>query len=95
MLCETGTGLLMGTASAQVATSWRGWGEGLGWNISGLSGASYNCADHTTNFSSYDFDDGGCVNVAANGTTTTLEHGSELMESACESTGILAFDFFL
>lgn len=93
MLCETGTGLLMGTASAQVTTSWRGWGEGLGWNISGLSGASYNSADHMPNLASaYDLD-GGCVNVAANG--TTLEHGSELMESACESTGVLSFDFFL
>ncbi|XP_065216958.1 uncharacterized protein LOC135843128 [Planococcus citri] len=89
MLCETGTGLLMGTASASVTTSWRGWGEGLGWNISGLSGATYNSADHTIPSLPYDFDD------AANGTISTIEHSSELMESAVESTGILAFDFFL
>lgn len=92
MLCETGTGLLMGTASASVTTSWRGWGEGLGWNISGLSGATYNSADPL----SYDFDNNvDCANVVANGPAATLEHSSELMESAWESTGILAFDFFL
>lgn len=91
----------MGYMNARVATGWRGWGEGAGWQMGSLFGMNYNAAtafvDHATYMSSHDLgliDYQNCPSIASLPSAFT-EEASAVLDSTSESAGILAFDFFL
>lgn len=94
--CGLANGLLMGHAMANASNGWRGWGEGLGWQIAGL----YEVADG--GFSSFagmqhPFGVGvGEVDYENDVVPSALSHeATTIIESTSESTGILSFDFLL
>lgn len=88
---DLGTGILMGHAMAGVSTGWRGWGEGIGWEIAG--GTNFNLTDNINYMQSHDLgevDFENIINVAG-----VSHEATTIMDSTSELAGILSFDFLL
>lgn len=91
--CGLANGMLMGHAMANTSTGWRGWGEGLGWQIAGLCDVG---DGGFGNFASMHNPFGGEVDYENDVVPSALSHeATTIIESTSESTGILSFDFLL